>query len=91
MHEPVFVEPYLDENQLTLSGGRNYQKGVWYYTGYPMCDHHDFAGLPSTAKDVQTLLGLQFRPTFFINIYNKLRSLDFSDEIQECPAARAYH
>ena len=29
---------------------------------------------------MHTLLGLQYRPTFFINIYNRLRSLDFSDE-----------
>ena len=79
VHDPIYIEPYLDENQLSLDSEPNYKKGIWYYTGYPLCDHHDFAGVPSVFKDMQTLLGLQYRPTFFINIYNRLRALDFSD------------
>ena len=44
---PVYVEPYIDDNLLALGNEQNYQKGVWYYTGYPFTDHHDFAGMPS--------------------------------------------
>lgn len=46
-NEPIYIEPFLDENQLRLCSGRNYEKGVWYYTGYPQTDHHDMAGLPN--------------------------------------------
>ena len=57
-----------------------YQKGVWYYTGYPLTDHHDMAGLPQLTRDLQTIMGLEYRPSFWINIYNRLRNLDFSKD-----------
>jgi len=37
------------------------------------------AGLPNSWRYIQTLLGLEYRPAFWINIYNRLRLLDFSD------------
>ena len=78
--EPVYIEPFLDENQLRLSPGRIYEKGVWYYTGYPLTDHHDMAGLPNTWSRIQTLLGLEYRPPFWVNLFNRLKYLEFSDE-----------
>lgn len=45
--DPVYIEPFLDENLLKLSEGNNYEMGRWYYTGYPLTDHHDMAGLPN--------------------------------------------
>ena len=77
--DPVYIDPYLDENLLSVSHGQNYERGVWYYTGYPVTDHHDMCGVPSFFRDIQTLLGIQYRPSFYTNIYNRLRSLDFSD------------
>ena len=56
-----------------------FEKGVWYFTGYPMTDHHDMAGLPGNFKAVQTMLGLEYRPTFWINVFNRLRYLNFSE------------
>ena len=53
---------------------------MWYYTGYPMTDHHDFAGLPNIWRGIQTILGLEYRPQFYINIYNRIRNLEFSSE-----------
>ena len=84
--EPVYIEPFLDENQLKLSEGLNYQKGRWYYTGYPLTDHHDMAGLTNIWRGIQTTMGMEYRPTFWINIYNRLRHLDFSD-LPECEKA----
>lgn len=75
---PIYTDPFLDEMQLRLSD--TYQPGVWYYSGYPMTDHHDFAGLPGNFKYLQTLIGREYRPTFWINIFNRLRSLEFSDD-----------
>lgn len=75
--EPVYIDPFLDENQLQMNGDFGFEKGVWYYTGYPMTDHHDMAGLPGNFKHVQTMFGLEYRPTFWINIFNRLRYLDF--------------
>ena len=77
--EPVYIEPFLDENQLQFVQGSKYEKGVWYFTGYPLTDHHDMAGLPGNFKGIQTMLGLEYRPTFWINIYNRLRYLDFEE------------
>ena len=77
--EPVYLDPFLDENQLSLSAGPSYERGIWYYTGYPLTDHHDMAGLPSSWRGIQTMLGLEYRPTFWVNIYNRLRYLEFGD------------
>ena len=79
LSEPVYLNPFLDENLVQLSEGNNYEKGVWYYTGYPMTDHHDLAGLPSFLRDIQEVSGLEYRPTVWVNIYNRIRLLDFSD------------
>ena len=35
------------------------------------------AGLPNTWRGIQTMIGLEYRPTFWINIYNRVRLLDF--------------
>lgn len=85
MRDPVYICPFLDENQLRATQAEDspvdtYERGVWYYAGYPLTDHHDMAGLTNFWRDVQTLLGLEYRPTFWINIYNRLRNLDFSEE-----------
>ena len=45
-----------------------------------MTDHHDFAGLPNMWRGIQTLLGLEYRPQYYINIYNRIRNLDFTGE-----------
>jgi len=31
---------------------------------------------------IQTLLGVEYRPQFYINTYNRLRNLEFSDKDQ---------
>ena len=51
--EPVYMDPFLDENQLNISSGcENYTKGIWYYTGYPMMNHHDMAGFPNIFRQI---------------------------------------
>jgi hypothetical protein len=77
---PVYCDPFLDENLMRLNGEKSYEKGVWYYTGFPLTDHHDFAGIPKLSRVIQTLFGREYRPQFYINIYNRLRNLDFSDQ-----------
>jgi hypothetical protein len=44
-----------------------------------MTDHHDMAGLPGNFKGIQTMLGLEYRPTFWINLFNRLRYLEFEE------------
>ena len=73
--EPVYTDPYNDENIIRLDD--SYQPGVWYYTGYPLTDHNEFAGLSNMWRGVQTLFGLEYRPGFYINIFNRLRNLNF--------------
>jgi hypothetical protein len=76
---PVHMDPYMDENLMRLNM-KAYQRGVWYYTQYPQTDHNEFAGLPNVWRGIQTMMGLEYRPGFFINIYNRLRSLEYSDK-----------
>jgi hypothetical protein len=65
---------------MRLNKEKSYEQGVWYYTGYPLTDHHEFAGLPNMWRGVQTFIGLEYRPQFYINIYNRIRNLEFSGE-----------
>ena len=67
----------MDENIMRLND-EQYRKGVWYYTEYPLTDHNEFAGLPNVWRYFQTMIGMEYRPGFYINIYNRLRSLDFN-------------
>ena len=66
-----------DENQIRFS--KDYEPGVWYYTGFPMTDHSDFAGIPSTIRFMHILLGNEYRPQYYINLYNRIRSLEFKN------------
>ena len=38
--------------------------------------------MPRFSRVIQTLLGVEYRPQFYINIYNRLRNLEFSDKDQ---------
>jgi hypothetical protein len=60
--KPIYYDPFLDENLMRLNEEKPYQQGVWHYTGYPLTDHHDFAGIPNIWRGIQTLLGLEYRP-----------------------------
>ena len=59
---PVYCDPFIDENLIRLSGQEKYERGVWYYTGFPQTDHHDFAGVPKFSRWIQTILGHEYRP-----------------------------
>jgi hypothetical protein len=74
--DPIFTDPYMDENIMRLNNA--YKPGIWYYTGYPLTDHNEFAGLMNMWRGIQTLVGLEYRPGFYINIYNRLRNLEFN-------------
>ena len=76
--DPIYMDPYLDSNQVNLCQS-TYEKGVWYYWNYPLTDHHDVAGVSSSFKTLTTMLGLEYRPTFWLNLYNRIRLLDFSE------------
>lgn len=67
----------MDENIMRLND--IYEPGIWYYTGYPLTDHHEFCGVPNIWRHFQTLFGLEYRPGFYINIYNRIRNLEFPE------------
>jgi hypothetical protein len=51
--EPIFTDPYMDENLMRLKESQSpYKRGVWYYTGYPLTDHHEFAGIPNVWRGI---------------------------------------
>lgn len=77
--------PHSCEGQTTL-GGRTFEKGVWYYSGIEMIDHHDLSGFENPWAAMETAFGRETRPQLFINILNRLRTLDYS---QDSSATRA--
>ena len=62
----------------TTLGGKTFERGVWYYSGLGLTDHHDLAGLENRCSALETMLGRETRPQFCINILNRLRLLDFT-------------
>ena len=40
-------------------------------------------GMPSIWSDLQVMLGFEFRPTFWVNIYNRVRLLEFPGSTDE--------
>jgi len=44
--DPVYCDPHIDENMQRLND-EQYETGIWYFTGYPLTDHHEFAGVPN--------------------------------------------
>ncbi len=63
----------------TTLGGQTFEKGVWYYTGIPMTDHHDIAGIENMFRPVETAAGTEWRPQLYINMLNRLRLLEIED------------
>ena len=45
----------------------------------PRCDHHELAGFPNKYWAFQTMLGREFRPQVYMNIFNRLRTLEFEE------------
>lgn len=74
--------PHSCDAQTTL-GGRTFKRGVWYYSGIKMCDHHDLSGFENPWATFETACDRETRPQLFINALNRLRSLDFSPELQD--------
>ena len=71
--------PHSCENETTL-GGRTFKRGIWYYSGLELIDHHDLSGLENPYRQLETVVGRETRPQFFINLLNRLRTLDYSPE-----------
>ena len=72
--------PHQCGSETTL-GRAAFERGVWYYSGLEMIDHHDLSGFENLYGVMETLCGRETRPQFYINLLNRLRSLDFSEEV----------
>lgn len=62
-----------------LSYTNKYQKGIWYYSSMPYLDHLDLCGIPPLLFRLRTLLGIEYRPVFWQNLFNRLKTLDLGD------------
>ena len=65
-------------NEETTYGGHAFERGIWYYSGIEMIDHHDISGLENPWMAFETMCGRETRPQFYINTLNRLRMLDFT-------------
>ena len=77
--ESSLVRHHSCANETTLAG-RAFERGVWYYSGLELIDHHDISGFENVWSPVETFLGRETRPQLLINTLNRLRSLDYSTE-----------
>jgi hypothetical protein len=70
--DPVYFDLWQDsklvqlqsknrDSTLALKGGA-FEKGVWYYSGIPLSDHHDIAGFENPNRVAQTCMGIEYRP-----------------------------
>jgi hypothetical protein len=82
--KPIQIDPLVDENIFNLNS-KPYETGVWYFAEYPQTDHNEFAGMRNYFRYLQTILGMDYRAGFYVNIYNKIRSLDFNNEKVDFP------
>lgn len=85
--DPVYVNLFQDSTLTQLHSCNSehrgaFQKGVWYYSGMPLTDHHDLAGFENHNRVMQTWLGTEYRPQMYINIFNRLLLLDFTPSEQ---------
>lgn len=69
--------PHSCQDQTTL-GSHTFARGVWYYSGLELIDHHDLSGLENPWQTMEIICGRETRPQFLINNLNRLRTLDFS-------------
>ena len=67
----------------TTLGGSTFERGIWYYAGIPMKDHHEMAGLDTTYSPFHVILGTEYRPQIYINMLNRIRLLDCGNESQK--------
>ena len=75
------MQHQCDRGSETTLGRQAFERGVWYYSGLELIDHHDMSGFENIYAVMETLCGRETRPQFFINLLNRLRTLDFSNEI----------
>jgi hypothetical protein len=47
----------------------------------PLTDHLDVCGIPPILSKLRVLLGMEFRQQFWINTFNRIRSLEVDDQI----------
>lgn len=57
-----------------------YKKGLWYHGSIPHIDHLDLCGFPPLLSKLRTLLGIEYRPAFWINTFNRLKTLTIEDQ-----------
>ena len=84
--ETTLAVQHSCERETTL-GGQTFEPGIWYYSGIEMIDHHDLSGLVNQWRQVETMLGRETRPQFYINTLNRLRMLDFTEQSSDEPTA----
>jgi hypothetical protein len=79
--EPIEYDQHNDATlELFEIQGAKYQKGVWHYSSIPYVDHLDLCGLPPFLSKFRVLLGMEYRPQFWFNLFNRLKTLDVTDQ-----------
>ncbi|CDW88607.1 small nuclear ribonucleoprotein [Stylonychia lemnae] len=79
--DPIFFDVTDDAYLEYYSQKDKYEKGVWHFGSYPHTDHLDYCGLPPILTKIRTLLGIEYRPLLWINLFNRLRTLEIEDQI----------
>ena len=59
--ESPLVLQHSCANETTL-GGHTFERGIWYYSGLQLIDHHDLSGFENPWTAVETICGRETRP-----------------------------
>ena len=65
----------------TFEQPESYEKGVWHVSHIPHVDHLDLCGLPPYLSKLRVLLGIEYRPTFWANLFNRLKTLEVENQV----------
>jgi len=81
--DPVYFDCQADLTQLP---GEHFERGVWYYSGLTQVDHCDLCGFDNALQPIRSFLGVEFRPQFWANLFQRLRTLDVGEpkSLEKC-------
>jgi len=63
-----------------LEGPGKFEKGVWHVSHIANVDHLDLCGLPPYLSKLRVMMGIEYRPLFWANMFNRLKSLEIGDQ-----------
>jgi hypothetical protein len=79
--DPIHYDHTRDAVLDTFEQPESFSKGVWHISHIPYIDHLDLCGLPPYLSKLRVLFGLEYRPQFWTNLFNRLKTLEVDNQL----------